>query len=110
MEYFNMITNIGIALVILSFFYFIYTLQVLATKKPVNFIKAKCPDYWDYDADADTCTNSDGTEPKLILLSNHPTDCKKYNYSKNNNLVWSGISNNFKLIEKCNRKKRKKSD
>ena len=102
MGFFNIITNIGLVLVIVFFFYFIYTLQVLATKQTVTFIKAKCPDYWDYDADADTCTNSDGTGTHLIL-SDYSTNCQKYNYSKTNNLAWSGISNNFKLIKKCKR-------
>lgn len=107
MGFFNIITNIGLVLVIVFFFYFIYTLQVLATKQTVTFIKAKCPDYWDYtDANGGTCTNSDGTGTELIL-SDYSTNCQKYNYSKDNNLAWSGISNNFKLIEKC---KRKKSD
>tara|TARA_B100001094_G_C17948927_1_gene679474 strand:+ start:470 stop:784 length:315 start_codon:yes stop_codon:yes gene_type:complete len=102
MEYFNMITNIGIGLVILSFFYFIYTLQVLATKKPVNFIKARCPDYWEYkDEQGGTCEPREDSENNQLILSDYPTDCNKYNYSKTYNTVWSGISNNYNLKKKC---------
>ena len=100
MEFFNIITNIGLVLVILFFFYFLYTLQVLATKKTVTFIKAKCPDYWEYNNETNMCSHPTDTDLS-IDLSEYPNNCDKYNYSRINNIAWSGISNNYNLIEKC---------
>ena len=97
MEFFNILTNIGLVLFILFFFYFIYTLNVLATKQSVAYIKAKCPDYWNYNQDTGMCSYGDET----ILLSDYLSDCDKYNYSKTEQIPWSGISNNPTVKEDC---------
>ena len=58
MEFFDIITNIGLVLVVMLFFYFVYTISVIATKQTINYIKAKCPDYWTYDDTIDKCTSN----------------------------------------------------
>lgn len=106
MEIFSIITNISLVLIVLFFFYFVYTLLVLANKKTVTYIKAKCPDYWSYDDTGDPkCVgpyNSASSITPEIILSNYSSDCDKYNYSKTQELPWSGISNNYDLKNECN--------
>ncbi len=97
MEFFDIITNIGLILVIVLFFYFLYTISVIATKQTVNYIKAKCPDYWTYDDSDGTCAKDGET----IILSDFVSDCDKYSYTKTENIPWSGISNNSSFKEKC---------
>ena len=70
---------------------------------------AKCPEYWTYDSSSGLCENL--TDPSLNWPQYADTtfnpdisfggDCDKYHYCISNNLLWSGITNNYTVIDKC---------
>tara|TARA_Y100000748_G_C15278962_1_gene403787 strand:+ start:56 stop:364 length:309 start_codon:yes stop_codon:yes gene_type:complete len=98
MEITNILKILGVVIIVSFVLYFSYTIIVLTTKPTLKYVKGKCPDYWEYDSENNTCKDDSNTE---ITLDDYPTDCLKHSYSIKNNTTWNGISNNFHLSEVC---------
>ena len=110
MEIIQIVQYTALFILILLVFYFFYSLYSLASKRSIKYVMAKCPEYWTYDSSSGLCENSytdvSLNWPVNEIISFNPDisfnyDCDKYHYCISNNLVWSGITNNYTLIDKC---------